>query len=273
MGLTTRKTLFSATAALGLIAASAASAITLNITVTNNQSAGGISFTPLYTGIHDGSFDAFNVGESASAGVEEIAETGSAATLASERLAADANSVGAVLASPDGPPPLQPGESSTVQIEVDANSAQYLTYLSMLLPSNDAFFGNDDALQIIGDDGAFLGPQTIEITGNDFYDAGTEVNGLTGAAFVAGEDISLGDEEGGVITAATSLSVFAGAQLATGDILGSEDQINFLANPGAFSLATITISEIAPIPLPASALLLLTGIGGIAVSRRRRRKD
>jgi len=98
------------------------------------------------------------------------------------------------------------------------------------------------------------------------------MNALFGSAFVAGEDITLGGEEGGVISAATSLSVFAGAELVTGDVLGSAEQIDFLSNPGAFSLATITISEVAPIPLPASALLLLSGLGGIAVSRRRRRK-
>ncbi len=272
MGLRSGKTLFSATAIAGLLAATAASAITLNITVTNNQAAGGLSFTPLYTAIHDENFDAFNVGEAASLGVETIAETGNAMVVAGERQAADADSVGAVLASPDGPPPVQPGETVSTEIEVDATSPLFFTFLSMILPSNDAFIGNDDALQLFGDNGEFLGPQTIEVTGDDFYDAGTEINGLTGSAFVAGEDISLGAQEGGVITAATSLSVFAGSELATGDILGSADQIDFLTDRGSFSLATITISEVAPIPLPASALLLLTGIGGIAISRRRPRK-
>lgn len=272
MGLTPKKALFSAAAITGLMAATAASAITLNITVTNNQAEGGLSFTPLYTAIHDDSFDAFNVGEAATSGVETIAETGNPMIVAGERQAVDPDSVGAVLASPDGPPPVQPGETVTTEVEIDATSPLFFTFLSMVLPSNDTFIGNDDALQIFGENGEFLGPQTIEVTGNDIYDAGTEINDLFGSAFVAGEDISLGGEEGGVISAATSLSVFAGAELATGDILGSAEQIDFVANPGAFSLATITISEVAPVPLPASALLLLTGIGGIAVSRRRRRK-
>jgi len=111
MGPNTRKALFAATTAFGFVAATAASAITLNITVTNNQSEGGLSFTPLYTAIHDDSFDAFNVGEAASAGVELIAETGMASEVAAERRALDPDSFGTVLASPEGPPPVQPGET------------------------------------------------------------------------------------------------------------------------------------------------------------------
>ncbi|GFE66295.1 spondin domain-containing protein [Litoreibacter roseus] len=253
--------------------AGVASATTLSITVTNNQAEGGLSLTPLYTAIHDGTFDAFTVGEAASDGVRLIAETGAPSAVRDERLAMDPDSSSVVLASPDGPPPVQPGETITATLDIVANEALFFTFLSMVLPSNDTFIGNDNPLayQLFDDSGAFLGAQTIEITGNDIYDAGTEVNGLEGAAFVQGQDIALGEDEGGVVTAGGDLSVFAGQTLATGDILGDAAQIDFFSDPASFSLATITISEVAPIPLPASGLLLLAGMGGIAALRRKQR--
>ncbi|MEO0381696.1 MAG: spondin domain-containing protein, partial [Pseudomonadota bacterium] len=117
---------------IGLGAASAAHASSLRITVENNQGAGGLSITPLYLGFHNGSFDAFDVGGTASTGVELIAETGIASTpgtagtpiegttgVAQERLAADPNSFGAVIASQSGPPPIQPGESESILVDID----------------------------------------------------------------------------------------------------------------------------------------------------------
>ena len=173
--------------------ASAASAASIKITVTNLQGEGGLSITPLYTAFHNGSFDAFDEGGVASAGLELIAETGMASAIAAQRTATDPNSVGNVLASPAGPPPIQPGEVVSSVMKLDATGPLFFTFLSMLLPSNDHFIGNDDALahQIFGAGGEFLGNQTITVTGDQIYDAGTEANGLEGSAFVAGQDLSL----------------------------------------------------------------------------------
>jgi hypothetical protein len=71
-----------------MLTAVAASAVTLNITITNNSAPGGVTLTPLYTAFHDGSYDAFTTGEKASAGVELIAEEGSPAGVISESAAA-----------------------------------------------------------------------------------------------------------------------------------------------------------------------------------------
>ena len=250
--------------------AGAASATVLSITVTNNQSAGGLSVTPLYTGFHDGTFDAFDVGSAASAGVRTIAETGNPMVVAGERLAVDPNSQGRVFAS-DMPPPIQPGQSVTGTIDINATGSVYLSFLSMILPSNDTFIGNDDprAYQLFDTAGAFLGDQIIEITGAQIYDAGTEVNGLTGSAFVQGQDITLGDDENGVITAGQSLSEFAGQTLATGSILGDAALLDFQSDPRNFSLLTIEISEVAPVPLPASGALLIGALGLMGLRRRK----
>jgi hypothetical protein len=260
-----------ATTVLATGLAGAASATMLSITVTNNQSAGGLSVTPLYTGFHDGSFDAFDVGSAASNGVKTIAETGNAMPVAGERLAADPNSVGQVFAA-SGPPPIQPGQSVTEVVDINATGSVYLSFLSMVLPSNDTFIGNDDptAYQLFDMGGSFLGDQIIEVTGAHIYDAGTEVNGLTGSAFVAGQDIALGADENGVITAGQSLADFAGQTLATGAVLGDAAQLDFFTDPRNFSLLTIEISRVAPVPLPASGMLLL---GALGLMRLRARKS
>jgi hypothetical protein len=266
-------------AACAICSAGAASAASLSITVTNNQGADGLSLTPLYTALHDGSFDAFNVGDSASPGVELIAETGMPGTVMAERLAADPGSVAEFITA-GAPPPIQPGESSTVTIDVDPLSNRFLTFLAMVLPSNDTFIGNDDPteFEIFDAMGNFLGPQSIEVTGLDVYDAGTEANALLGSAFVAGEDITLGgleDEPISPVTVGrTDLSAFIGAALPDGRTLGADAVNGLLLDPGAVSLLTIDVDFIAPtpVPLPATAPLLLFGLGAVGLWSRRRKQ-
>ncbi|WP_425039825.1 spondin domain-containing protein [Primorskyibacter sp. S187A] len=255
-----------------VLSAAAAQATTLNITVTNLQSEGGLSATPLYLGFHNGSFDAFDNGGVASAGLKEIAETGSPAAIAAQRRATDPNSQGLVLASPDGPPPIQPGETVSGQITLEQTGATFLSFLSMVLPSNDTFIGNDDAYayQVLDDSGSFVGPFTIDVTGNHFYDAGTEANGLLGSAFVRDQDISLNPAGEGTISLATTLAEFAGATLATGDVLGDAAQLDFASDRAAFGLLSIAVTEVAaPVPLPASGLLLGLGLGLFGWVRRK----
>jgi hypothetical protein len=262
--------------AAGATVGFSAQATTLQITVTNNQANGGLSVTPLYTAIHNGSFDAFTLGEAATPGVETIAETGNPMPVAGERLAVDPSSVGLVLASPSGPPPVQPGESVSDTVEVTATGPLYFSFLSMLLPSNDHFIGNDNPLayQVFDAAGAFTGDLSISVTGNQIYDAGTEANGLTGAAFIAGVDIADSPAGEGVIQQGIGLSpelLAPGVTLATGDMLNAS-LIDFTSSPGDFDLLTITISEVAPIPLPAGAPLMLSALGLMGWYRHRKAK-
>ncbi len=255
-------------ALVALLSASAVSATSLSITVTNNQGDGGFAITPLYTAFHNGSFDAFDVGAPASEGLETIAEFGRAGpatditTIASERVAVDPGSVGGVVNTSDGPPPIQPGETASITIDVDPSSNIFFTFLAMLLPSNDTFIGNDSATayRIFDDMGGFLGPVTIDVTGEDVYDAGTELNALLGSAFVQGEDITLGGEEGGFVTRGSDLSAFAGATLGDGSVFDSAFLDLLGNNPAELNLLTIEI-DVAPIPVPASAPLLIAGLG------------
>jgi len=250
-----------------------ASAALVRITVTNTAGPGGLSLTPLYFGFTNGTVDLFDAGAAASNGIEEIAETGDFAPLRDERLAQQADSVGGVAFGTDigAPGPIEPGETATFIIDLDAVANRFLFFASMILPSNDTFVGVDDPMQFSLFDAAgnFLGPQTIDITGLFAYDAGTEVNDASitgGAAFVDGVDISQGAAEGGVISSAMSLSDFLGLTLANGTILNGD--IDFLSDPANFVFARIEISEV---PLPPALLLMAAGLAGLRFSARRKR--
>lgn len=268
--------LFAATVTAAVFAATA-DAATLRVTITNTAAPNGFAITPVYAAVHDGSFDAFTEGEAASQGVETIAELGSPADLPAERLAADPDAVAGVVFGPTIPP-LLAGQSGSVDITVgDPSRQRFFTFLSMIVPSNDTFIGNDDplAFELFNAAGLFLGPRTIEISGDFIYDAGTEVNDpLDGPAFVASVDATLGAAENGVITEGVfGLAAFAGLQTAAGFTLDG-GLIDFLTNPAAFSVARIEIDvvpDVAPVPLPAAAWMLLSALGFVGLAARRRR--
>lgn len=251
--------------------ANVAQAAVIKVTVTNNAAINGFAFTPVYSSFHSGSFDAFDVGSTASAGVEALAELGGAATLAAERLAVDPNSVGGVVLPDAGGRPLFPGEQGSLIFDItNPTDNMFFTFLSMILPSNDTFFGNDDALQVFDAAGNFIGKQIIHVTGSDLWDAGTEALNIDAAPFIPGNDATVSPEDGNsLIRAAESLSAFAGLTLANGQVLDAT-LIDFLSNPSTFDVATITIEEV---PAPATASVLLLGLIGLGcVSRRRKLK-
>ena len=261
-----------ATTLLLLGAALPAAALTVKVSITNNSSAGGVTLTPLYTAFHDGTFDAFNVGEAASRGLELLAEDGDASRIAGERMMSHPGSTGAVIAAPQGfadAPVIEPGETSSVNITLDPTTQSYFSYLSMILPSNDQFIGNDDptAYQLFDAAGNFLGNQTIAVTGLSAYDAGTEQNIGDGAPFQGAFTGSALDESG-VVGAATGIDLFAGIDLPNGQTLDS-NAIQYVGN-GGFTFATI---EVTAVPVPAALPLMLGGLalmGGVAYRKRAR---
>ena len=266
-------------AALAALASMAtmAQATTLEITITNNAAVGGFAFTPVYSAFHDGNFDAFDAGSGASAGVQLIAETGDPGGLPAERLAVSPASVATVVAAPgSGPPTVDPGETTSATIEVDGTVNRYFTFLSMLVPSNDTFLGNDDPLaySLFDMGGNFLGERVINVTAELLWDAGTEINDLLGGpAFVLGQMAGDGADENGVVHAAESFAGFAGAETPLGILDGN--LIDFGDDRSAFSVATITIREVGgAVPLPATGLLALGGLaslGGLGAFRKRRK--
>lgn len=169
----------------------------LRISVKNLNADGGVFTTPFWFGFHDNSFDLFETGEAASAGLEQLAEDGDASGLSSELTDADADGQATVLAGAAGP--IAPGETTSTIINVDGSSNAYVNYAAMILPSNDAFVGNNAASQLFSASGEFLGEHTSTISGGQVYDAGTEVNTELDAAFINQMGPNTGVDENGVV--------------------------------------------------------------------------
>ena len=152
----------------------------VQFTFENLQPADGFFFTEPWVGLHADDFDLFDFGERATPGLESLAEGGNTELLGSEfaqpgRLQATIGNGEVQFISP--------GEVIQGSIDVrNAAAYPYVSYASMFIPTNDAFFGNDVPVRIFSDDGEFLGPITIDVYAEDIIDAGTEVNNALGAA-------------------------------------------------------------------------------------------
>ncbi|MEM6277678.1 MAG: spondin domain-containing protein [Pseudomonadota bacterium] len=235
-------------------------ATTLEITISNASPTDGLYLTPLATFLHDGTFDTFDAGTAASGSLEALAEEGDAAGVLSD--AAGAGATAGVITSPGGfpgAPVIDPGETASIRLSLDTSGDIFLSFLSMVIPSNDAFIGNDDATAFqVFDDGVFLNPADILITGGLIWDAGTEVNNGNGAAF-APPTLLPAEDENGLVALLPSVDFLIGAPSAVapvGSVPGSGDVF-----------AQISI---AAVPLPAGLPLLLMGLGSFAMLRRRK---
>ena len=199
----------------------------VSVTVSNPSPIFGTFQTPVFIGIHDGSYDLYDRGAAASPELESLAEDGSAALLVADFTAAAGTSSTTSILGTFGPAdgPIAPNETQTTVIHLDpaAPESRYLSWASMVIPSNDAFVANGDPMahRIFSDAGVFM-PSTIVVAGADVLDAGTEVNDetATNTAFFGQMAPNTGDDENGTvedhvgfITAGPILSdaMFAGA--------------------------------------------------------------
>ena len=127
------------------------------------QPDGGFFVTEPWVGLHNGDFDLFDLGERASAGLESLAEGGNTELLGSEF--AQPGRLQATIGNGDVQF-ISPGE--TIEGSIDIRNPQnyrYFSFASMIIPSNDAFIGNEDpfAYELFDADGNFTGPVTIDI--------------------------------------------------------------------------------------------------------------
>lgn len=217
---------------------------------------GGVFVTPLWVGFHDGSFDSYDTGAPASAGIERIAEDGDASELSAIFSETTMNSQDAVILNPEGfagAPVFEPGSSSTMVFDLDETTQKYFSYANMIIPSNDAFIANADPMahQLFDESGEFVGPFTFTVYGSQVRDAGTEENTETEAAFLnqtAGntgnmttENISVHPGFNGSMGNPESTPVnILGSTVVSGDMI---DAINGDFTQSNYAIIRITISK------------------------------
>ena len=170
----------------------------LRISVRSTSDTDGTPIAPMFAFFHDGSFDVYDLGTTASAGLEELAEEGSSMGFESEMLATDPDGQVNIVTGALGLISTRELASSTTI--VDGASNGFLGLAAMLLPSNDAFVGTADPVQLFDAAGTFLSAKTIEFDGGSVRDAGTEVNTELDAPFINQTVPGAGMTEGGVVT-------------------------------------------------------------------------
>jgi hypothetical protein len=145
------------------------------IKVTNKMPVNGTCQTPVWVGIHDGTFDTYDRDQPISAAMERLAEDGNTVPITADF----ANADGTVWDATVGAAPFCSGETVELSFEIviKPGAAYYFSYASMVLPSNDAFLSNGDPMahMIFNSTGGFVDVE-IESVGADVLDAGTEVN-------------------------------------------------------------------------------------------------
>ena len=218
----------------------------IQVTFTNLQSPNGALLTPVFFATTNGSYDIFNSGSAASSNLERQAEDGTTGPQIATALAS--GNVNEAIATSGGP--LAPGASRTVTLLADSLNqlTQYLSYTSMVIPSNDAFIANDDATEIaiFDDNGNVIrrtGANAHIVLGDEVWDAGTEVNDEVPANTAAlGQSVpNTGVTEGGVVHRHPGLQGSLSLGGVVGNVLTAHPNADFTL-PGA-RLASIEITS------------------------------
>ena len=239
--------------------AAQAAFVQVRVTVENTAPTNSVAYSPLSVGFGNGTYDAFDEGSLASLATQNIAEFGSPSEYFPAFMAAEPNAtLGQVV--PDPPGPLLPGQSATMDFSVDSSLNRFFNLGAMVVPSNDYFIGNDSPTQYeLFDNMGQLNISTISLYGSDVWDAGTEVDGVFGAAFLVGSSAAdhTPDDE-----------------LVAHDYMDL-DMFNGLMTPAGYSFdrqfgAGDEIYRISFSIVPEPATLGLLALGGLVGFRRRR---
>ncbi|MGF1616401.1 MAG: spondin domain-containing protein [Acidimicrobiia bacterium] len=135
---------------------------TYRVTVTNLTD--GQPMTPFVVATHQSEFSMFARGQSASFGLQQLAENGGVPVLV-EELTANSAVADVAVAAPAAGPPVHPGESVSVDVTAHGE-ARWITLAGMLICTNDGFGGVSNVKL----------PTVSKTVYGYAYDAGTEVN-------------------------------------------------------------------------------------------------
>ena len=243
--------------------------VTYEVKITNLTQ--GQPFTPPALAAHTNQFDAYEVGQAATNEVRQIAENGDLAPFVT--LVSSANGV---VAHTEGTAPVKGGETATLTITAPAGSL--LSWVSMLICTNDGFTGFDSV--------ALPASGSITVDTNA-YDAGTEQNTEDFADIVPPCQALVGVTSGDAGTGASNPAITTTDVIAAHPGVQGGTDLTVAAHGWTDPVARVTITA-APGSLPstggppattdASATGFLLVVGGlmailgagamIAVSRR-----
>ena len=220
--------------------------IDVEILVENLSPENGTYITPVWVGFQNGTFDIHDLGAPASEGLERIAEDGNTTPLSDAFQTSGTGSIDTTLA---GIGPIAPGASTSaiVPLNLNAPTSRFLSYASMVIPSNDAFVanGNPTAHEIIDADGNFLGAEFV-VAGSAVLDAGTEVNDESPAntAFFGQMTPDTGDAENGTVSTHAGFLAAGSGGILDDPMFSAAD---FTAD--RYDLLKITVRKVEPRPI------------------------
>lgn len=130
---------------------------------------------------HGGSFDFFDLGKPADEALRRFATEQATDGFVEKMAAVDSSGRVDRAAQRTWRSGLYSGTSAVLDLTdpwVDPSRHRYLSFLSAIKPSDDAFVGNDNPMryEIFDAQGNFLGPFSIDIYGSDVLDAGVRAN-------------------------------------------------------------------------------------------------
>ena len=119
------------------------------VQVQNLSQTDGFWLSPMWVGFHDGNFDLFDEGVYTKPGgaLERLAEDGNPQPLQDQFAREAPGGTSGVIEAPGGVGDLVffgPGETASMRFTVDPLTQRFMSFAAMVMPSNDAFIGNDD---------------------------------------------------------------------------------------------------------------------------------